>query len=67
MPNHSPVRPKPLITSSAMSRMPCSSQISRMRCQYASDGMCEPFGVEIGSAMKAAMVSARWNFTTSST
>ena len=30
--NHSPVRPKPDITSSAISRMPWRSQISRTPC-----------------------------------
>ncbi len=28
-----PVRPKPVMTSSKMSRMPCLSQISRRRCR----------------------------------
>ncbi len=31
--NGSPTRPKPVITSSNTSRMPCRSQISRSRCR----------------------------------
>jgi len=36
--NHLPVRPKPLITSSAISRMPYLSQISRRIGQYSGGG-----------------------------
>ena len=59
MPNHFPVRPKPLITSSAISRMPCRSQMSRSVRQYSGAGTQQPLEVEIGSAMIAAMVSGR--------
>ena len=66
MPNHSPVRPKPLMTSSQIMTMSYSSQMRRMVRQYSGAGTQQPLAVEMGSAMKAAMVSGRWNLMVSS-
>ena len=66
MPNHSPVRPKPLITSSAISRMSWRSQISRSTVQYSCCGTQLPLAVEIGSAIRQAIVAGSWNLITSS-
>ena len=66
MPNHSPVRPKPLITSSAISTMSWRSQMSRRIVQYSCCGTQQPLDVEIGSAMIAAIVSGSWNLISSS-
>ena len=57
IPNHLPVRPKPLITSSAISTMSYLSHSSRSVRQYAGAGTYDPFAVEIGSAIIAAIVS----------
>ena len=52
-----PVRPNPLITSSAMRITPYLSQISRTVGQYSGWGMCTPEAAETGSPMKAATES----------
>ena len=55
--NHSPVRPKPAITSSAIITMPNSVQSSRTPCRYPSGGIRMPFVPTTGSRMNAAIVS----------
>ena len=57
MPNHSPRRPKPVITSSAINTTSYLSAISRSLCQYSGGGACMPDIWETGSAIMAATVS----------
>ena len=57
MPNHVPVRPKPLTTSSAMSSTSYLSQIFRTMGQYSSPGTATPADAETGSPITAATVS----------
>ncbi len=56
--NFLPVRPKPVMTSSAIKSTPCLRQMSATSGQYSSGGTSAP-AVEppIGSAMNAATVS----------
>ncbi len=65
MPHRVPVRPMPVCTSSAMNRMPHSSQISRTLGKKSSGGTCAPASPCTGSAMKAEMsrpmVSQTWS------
>ena len=56
--NALPVRPKPQITSSNTSRMPCWSQISRTRLRYPFGGTSTPVDPAIGSMKQAAIFSA---------
>ena len=68
MPNHLPVRPNPVATSSAMSSTPYLSQISRIIGQYSSPGTMAPrSNTPTGSPMNAATVSGPWNRIRSST
>ena len=54
MANHSPVRPQPLMTSSAIMSTPLSSQIFLRRGRYSSGGTRIPFVPTTGSMMIAA-------------
>ena len=56
MPNHLPVRPQPVMTSSAMSSTPWRSQMSRSIGQYSGAGTATPAEKETGSAITAATV-----------
>ena len=58
-----PVRPKPQMTSSKISRMPWRSQISRIRFRYPFGGTRMPNEPAIGSITQAAMVSAPYSST----
>ena len=55
--NISPVRPKPVWTSSAMSRIPCWRVISRSRGRNVGDGTMYPPSPMTGSTMIAATLS----------
>ena len=58
MPNHLPVRPMPVWISSAMKRMPCSSQIFLILPMYSAGGTMKPPSPCTGSAMTAATSAA---------
>jgi hypothetical protein len=61
-----PVRPSPVITSSAISTMSCSSQIARTPSKYPGDGACPGAPAPpTGSMMNAEMRSAPTAATTS--
>ena len=60
LPNHSPKRPKPVMTSSATKRISLSSQILWIAGQYVSGGIITPPAPWIGSAMNAAILSMPW-------
>ncbi len=55
--NHRPVRPKPVMTSSAISRTSSSSQIARTARSQPSGGMMKPPEDRIGSRITAETVS----------
>ena len=57
-PDQEPVRPKPVITSSAIRRIPFRSQMSRTIGMKLSWGGMTPPAPRTGSMMKAAMLSA---------
>ena len=54
MANIVPVRPKPVITSSAMRTTPWRSQMRLSAGQYSSDGTAAPAAEDTGSAITAA-------------
>ncbi len=56
MANHSPVRPNPAMTSSAIIRIPYLSHSLRTPCMYPSGGIRIPFVPTTVSRMNAAMV-----------
>ena len=64
--NHSPVRPNPDITSSAMSRMPYLSHSARTPWRYPSGGTRMPLVPVTGSTMKPAIVLGPSSWMTSS-
>ena len=64
-PNILPVRPSPVVTSSAMSTTPYSLHISRSIGQYSAPGTIPSFVT--GSAITAATVLGWWNLMSSST
>ena len=55
---HSPVRPMPVSTSSANSRIPCRSQKARSLGKKSSGGKIEPPHPWAGSSTKAATLPA---------
>ncbi|MNT28810.1 hypothetical protein D3C72_1645210 [compost metagenome] len=57
-PNQRPRRPKPQMTSSAISKMPYLSQMRWISGQYVDGGMMTPPAPCTGSPMKAATLSA---------
>ena len=57
MANIFPVRPNPLITSSAISNTPWRSQMSRSMGQYSGPGIATPDDTDTGSAITATTVS----------
>jgi hypothetical protein len=65
--NHLPVRPKPVMTSSRMRRIPYLSQSARRPWKNPSGGTMRPDAPTIGSHMIAAMCSGPSYQITSST
>ena len=65
-PDHDPARPKAVITSSAISKIPFLVQISRTIGIKLSCGGITPPAPKIGSIIIAAIVSAPWNLISSS-
>ena len=62
-PQAAPVRPKPVMTSSKINRMPYFVQISRSRCRYPFGGISTPVEPATGSTITAAMVDASCSVT----
>ena len=58
--NQRPVRPKPVIISSAMNTAPASLAISCARCRNSGGGMTLPAVPCIGSTMTAATCPVLW-------
>ena len=57
--NHSPTRPQPLITSSAMSSTSCFRVIARILGRYSGTGTMTPFVPTTGSTIMAATFPSR--------